>query len=69
MDILHIIYDIWSRRRKAGIACGVCEIRDDLMASTCKIVTILFGVSAGVPGLFPITLIPQNKIILKGRGQ
>lgn len=43
-------------------------IRDDLMASTCKVVTILFGVSAGLPGLFPITLIPQNKIILKGRG-
>lgn len=44
-------------------------IRDDLMASTCKVVTILFGVSAGLPGLFLITLIPQNKIILKGRGQ
>lgn len=40
-------------------------IRDDLMASTCKVVTILFGVSAGFPELFPITLIPQNKIILK----
>lgn len=44
-------------------------IRDDLMASTCKVVTILFGVSAGLPGLFPITLIPQNKTILKGKGQ
>lgn len=54
---------------KAGIACGVCEIRDDLMASTCKVMTILFGVSAGFPGLFSITLIPQNKIILKSRGQ
>lgn len=54
---------------KTGITCSVCEIRDDLMASTCKVVTILFGVSAGFPGLFPITLIPQNKIILKGRGQ